>query len=676
MNPNTDLEASMCAPPPIFGQEAHKIEFCATLQDIFGERYELEILHDTLWPSAVRNGVDVTSFGALYRRHTSALIAALKLYVALYKAPGKLCFNYAVSRRKIVFEVCQLGETALNGLAAAARSANLLEGWDLVTLHSIDFEYDDTRIQAARAAMSERIGMKVVLDPNWTEFHRDLRAAHVQPGDDLLDHLGRYALLSFEELSADIQGYPMFHDANVIARLKERVYTGIFKLRFLPEAASVWAVENGVASLQVTFLNPYILLKPNSSWPARDMIVTPQTYLYPDGWDRSQVMHPGCIDDWLVSSLASIVGWNPFDTTKYSTALVRLRIPVSQRHRFERVLPEIRAELGSIFAAQGMPEDAQQWFLKLIDYNVPNGKANRGLSVVESAEIIRGGYLSKDEFFKAAVLGWAVEFLQAALLVLDNIMDGSTTRKGQEVGSIDALLLETAIYQLLKRFFRRDVAYVELLELFHDVSGSKNIGPVSYLVQTTFQTATGQLLAKNANMTMDRFRLVAQYKTAYYSFYLPVALAMTLTGVPKTHVSRSVWSPGTFYPYEIAHSIAMPLGIYFHVQSDFLDCVGTRKRTGKVGRCSWCVNAALSLANPEQKEILESNYGRKDIEGMQGVFEEVGLREHYQEYEENIHKEVMALIDSGIPEEGIANLKRELFVRLLRKASKRAEVEY
>ncbi|KAF7316293.1 Terpenoid synthase [Mycena indigotica] len=190
-------------------------------------------------------------------------------------------------------------------------------------------------------------------------------------------------------------------------------------------------------------------------------------------------------------------------------------------------------------------------------------------------------------------------------------------------------------------------------------------------------TATGQLLAKNANITMGRFRLVAQYKTAYYSFYLPVALAMTLTGVPKTYVSRSaVWSPGTFYPYEIAHSITMPIGIYFHVQSDFLDCVGTRKRTGKVGRCSWCVNAALSLANPEQKELPESSYGRKDIEGMQGVFEEVGLREHYQEYEENIHKEVMALIDSAIPEEGIANLKRELFVRLLRKASKRAEVEY
>jgi hypothetical protein len=39
------------------------------------------------------------------------------------------------------------------------------------------------------------------------------------------------------------------------------------------------------------------------------------------------------------------------------------------------------------------------------------GKLNRGLSVVDTAEIIKGSALTDDEYFKAAVLGWSVELV-------------------------------------------------------------------------------------------------------------------------------------------------------------------------------------------------------------------------------------------------------------------------
>lgn len=58
-------------------------------------------------------------------------------------------------------------------------------------------------------------------------------------------------------------------------------------------------------------------------------------------------------------------------------------------------------------------------------------------------------------------------------------MDSSITRRGQPcwyrnegVGFIainDAFLLEAAIYWLLKKYFRADPSYVNLLELFHEV---------------------------------------------------------------------------------------------------------------------------------------------------------------------------------------------------------------
>jgi hypothetical protein len=47
-----------------------------------------------------------------------------------------------------------------------------------------------------------------------------------------------------------------------------------------------------------------------------------------------------------------------------------------------------------------------------MDYNVPGGKLNRGLSVVDSVAILKGRELTEAEYFKAAVLGWSVEWVR------------------------------------------------------------------------------------------------------------------------------------------------------------------------------------------------------------------------------------------------------------------------
>ncbi len=46
-----------------------------------------------------------------------------------------------------------------------------------------------------------------------------------------------------------------------------------------------------------------------------------------------------------------------------------------------------------------------------MDYNVPGGKLNRGLSVVDSVAILKGRELTEPEYFKVAVLGWSVEWV-------------------------------------------------------------------------------------------------------------------------------------------------------------------------------------------------------------------------------------------------------------------------
>jgi farnesyl diphosphate synthase len=47
-----------------------------------------------------------------------------------------------------------------------------------------------------------------------------------------------------------------------------------------------------------------------------------------------------------------------------------------------------------------------------MDYNVPGGKLNRGMSVVDSVAILKGRDLTESEYFKAAVLGWSVEYVR------------------------------------------------------------------------------------------------------------------------------------------------------------------------------------------------------------------------------------------------------------------------
>ena len=75
-------------------------------------------------------------------------------------------------------------------------------------------------------------------------------------------------------------------------------------------------------------------------------------------------------------------------------------------------------------------------------------------------------------------------------LVSDDLMDSSITRRGrpcwyrnEDVGLVavnDAFMLESAIFWLLKKYFRTHPSYVDFLELFHEVSWYNTI--VTYLI--------------------------------------------------------------------------------------------------------------------------------------------------------------------------------------------------
>ncbi|KAE8654163.1 Farnesyl pyrophosphate synthase 1 [Hibiscus syriacus] len=224
-------------------------------------------------------------------------------------------------------------------------------------------------------------------------------------------------------------------------------------------------------------------------------------------------------------------------------------------------------------------------------------------------------------------------------------MDGSHTRRGQpcwfrlpQVGLTavnDGLILRNQIFRILKRHFRGKPYYVDLLDLFNEVE---------------FQTASGQMIDLITTLQGEKdlskyslpiHRRIVQYKTAYYSFYLPVACALLMAG-EKLDDHTDV------------NNVLVEMGTYFQVQDDFLDCFGDPEVIGKVGtdiedfKCSWLVVKALERADEEQKKLLYENYGKADpacVAKVKELYQTLDIQGAFAEYESKSYEKITKKIE-------------------------------
>lgn len=312
-----------------------------------------------------------------------------------------------------------------------------------------------------------------------------------------------------------------------------------------------------------------------------------------------------------------------------------------------------------------LPPRETQWIAKMLDYTVNGGKMNRGLMVVESGIAIMGnnnknkntevvGLDDNTTLCRLAVLGWAIEWLQAWLLVADDIMDSSVTRRGRPcwyktlgdawyIAINDAVTIESLVYtKIIKKHFQYDGRLLlQLLDL---------------MMETTLQTELGQLsdtlcdVLTLTDLTPNRWELIVTYKTAYYSFYLSVAFAMVLAGVTDVKA------------YQAAREILIVMGVYFQAQDDYLDCFGTPEQLGKVGtdiadkKCGWLFTKAYHelidpIKHPEHKALLDDHYGKCKVgspeeKRIKDLYVTLGLPALYERYEQDSYDTIMKLRDS------------------------------
>jgi len=337
---------------------------------------------------------------------------------------------------------------------------------------------------------------------------------------------------------------------------------------------------------------------------------------------------------------------------------------------FQNVAAELIRELPSL----EMPAKHRNWIKHMILETIPGGKMNRGMTVMHSFQLLVDRKLTRTEIFRAQILGWCVEMLQAFLLIADDIMDSSITRRGkpcwyktphpmnsnEQLGHIainDSFLVESMIYRILLKYFRNEKYYADLLNLFHEV---------------TYKTELGQYLDLTSNLpggkvdlslfTLETYKLIVKYKTAFYSFYLPVGLAMLLAGITSTP------------SFQTAEDILIPMGEYFQIQDDYLDCYGDPQTIGKIGRdiednkCSWLIVQALKNATAKQRSVLENHYGKdnpSDVAKVKQVYNEINMQKLFKEYEEESYKQLCEQIET------VKSMPREVFTDLLAKIYKR-----
>ena len=342
----------------------------------------------------------------------------------------------------------------------------------------------------------------------------------------------------------------------------------------------------------------------------------------------------------------------------------------TDKEKFQCLFPMIRDELlDSMREKNEMKDEAVDWAAQVMDYNVPGGKLNRGTTVLAVYRALMKRELTGVETARAAVVGWAIEFLQAFFLVADDVMDDSQTRRGQPcwykvpkvnlIAINDSFLLESWVFGILKEHFGHESYYHDLVDLMLDVIQKTEFGQ---LLDLTSQPSDGKIDLER--FTAERYQQIVKYKTAFYSFYLPVAMGMIMAGIKQDTA------------FKLARNICCIMGEYFQIQDDYLDCFGDPEVIGKVGtdiqdnKCSWLVVQALERCSSAQRRVLESNYGQwddKKVEKVKNLYKTLDLPAAFAQYEDDSYKAIQSELAR------VTLMPREVFELFLAKIYKRSK---
>ncbi|XP_029175919.1 farnesyl pyrophosphate synthase 2-like [Nylanderia fulva] len=316
-----------------------------------------------------------------------------------------------------------------------------------------------------------------------------------------------------------------------------------------------------------------------------------------------------------------------------------------------------------------IPAEISEWIAKVLHYNVPGGKKTRAMALIYTYKLLAPiDQLTEENIRLARILAWCLELVGSFILVYDDILDQSLIRRNQtcwylhnDIGLAamnDGLLMECVTNLLIKKHFKGKEYYMDIVETFQEIIFMTAIGQAIDIFSFNF--------GKKPNLdlyTMDRFNNIAEYKCSYYTYILPVTLAMHLAGVRDPEKLRQT------------KTMLLEMGHFYQVQDDYMGCYAKSEVVGKTntdiqeGKCTWLIVMALQRATSEQRKILDECYGSSDPEKVQRVvqiYNDLGLPNMYSMYE----KETYNLLVTHIQQMS-CGLSPDLFLLLLNRMYRR-----
>jgi geranylgeranyl diphosphate synthase type I len=225
--------------------------------------------------------------------------------------------------------------------------------------------------------------------------------------------------------------------------------------------------------------------------------------------------------------------------------------------------------------------------------------------------------------------GCALELFQAAALVHDDVMDGSSTRRGRPsahrrfaglhesrewLGSPDLFGQAAAILLgdlLLVTSFR------ELALALHEIPASHSSRAQSVYDVMTAEVTLGQYLDMQAQAApwsdrvthdLDRAERVVRTKSARYSVEHPIVLGAAMAGGDDRLLAD-------------LSAFGLPVGEAFQLRDDVLGVFGDPEVTGKPagddlreGKRTMLLALAMERASEAERRVLRSALGRADLE--------------------------------------------------------------
>ncbi|KAB0804361.1 hypothetical protein PPYR_01331 [Photinus pyralis] len=328
---------------------------------------------------------------------------------------------------------------------------------------------------------------------------------------------------------------------------------------------------------------------------------------------------------------------------------------------FKSLLPTLVNDFIDAPYYKDCPEVASQC-RKMLEYNLPYGKKVNSFGAIAFYTSMEDpNKLTEENIRLVNILGWCIQMLHTSYIIVDDIQDGSPTRRGlpcwylvENVGMqaiTDALWIYNGLFMIIKKYLRNHRNYISLVELFHKVSRETAMGQSVDLIYD--KRGVPHFPPYNINT----YNYIARCKTGPL-FTLPVRSALLLCGINDEALHEQV------------NDVMMEMGRHFQLQNDYLDCFGYKTLTGTTstdiqkGKCTWFIVNALERASPAQRTILEENYGVLDdnaILAVRSVYDQLDLQNLALIHEDESDKQIRSQIDR-LPKK----LPHDLFVKLLR----------